>query len=81
MKTYLYTVDYDSSARGYNRTIVVYRIKNNQPLFVGSNNEINTASYKGDYAIACELISANDSHKMDNTGYRLQSKNIKILSI
>ena len=81
MKTYFLTVEHNSNKRGYNRTVSVYRVKNNQPLFVGYDEEINTASYKGDHAIACQIISKEDGHKMDQHGYNLQSKNIKVLSI
>lgn len=81
MKTYLYTIEHDSNLRGYNRTINVYRIKNNQPLYIGCDEKINTASYKGDYAIACKVISEVHGHKMDSKGYELVNKNIRILSL
>lgn len=81
MKTYMYTVKNSSLKRGYNREISVYRIKNNQPIYIGTNDEINTASYKGDYAIACELISKYDKTKMSKDGYSLESKDIKIIEL
>jgi len=81
MKTYFYTVKHDSDLRGYNRTITVYRVKNNQPIFVGYDEKINTAGYKGDYAIACKIVSLTDKHAMDKTGYYLDSKNIKVIGI
>jgi hypothetical protein len=81
MKTYFYTIKHNSALRGYNRTVTVYRVKSNQPSFVGYDEKINTASYKGDYAIACKIISENDKHLMDKTGYTLESKNIKITGI
>ena len=81
MKTYFYKVIQDSSARGFNREVHVYRVKNNQPIFIGYDDRINTASYKGDHAIASAIISKNDKHKMDKKGYFLLSKNIQLLSI
>ncbi|AHK11626.1 hypothetical protein S140_219 [Shewanella sp. phage 1/40] len=81
MKTYIFTVENNSNQRGYNRTVNVYHIKNNKPTFVGYDDKINTASYKGDYAIACKIISENDKHRMNKTGYRLESKNIEVISI
>ena len=80
MKTYIYTVEHKSFKRGCNLTIDVYRIKNNQPLFVGSD-DINTSSYKGNLAIASHIISKEDGHKMDKRGYELESKNIKIIGL
>ena len=75
------TVEHSSQKRGYNRTVNVYRIKNNQPIFIGSDDEINTAGYKGDRAIACKIISEADGHKMADGGYTLASKSIKIVEV
>jgi hypothetical protein len=81
MKTYIFKVQQSSSARGYNRTVYVYRMKNNQPVFVGYDEEINTASYKGDRAIAAKIISENDKMKMDKGGYNLESRNVQLFEI
>lgn len=81
MKTFIFKAINNSSVRGFNREIIVYRLKNNQPSFVGCNDEINTASYKGDHAVAAQIIADNTSHKMDARGYDLVSKQIKIISI
>lgn len=81
MKTYIYTLDYSSAKRGFNRTVTVWRVKNNQPIYVGFDDEIDTASYKGDYAVACKIISDIDGHKMTKCGYRLASKNIKLIEL
>ncbi len=80
MKTYIFKVSHESSQRGFNREISVYRIKNNQPVFVGYDDRINTASYKGDRAIANLIISKEDGHKMLN-GYDLKSKDIQVFEI
>jgi hypothetical protein len=63
MKTYIYKVTPSSAARGYNRTIEVYRIKHNQPIYLGCNEHINTASYKGDIATAKQLIAKLEGYK------------------
>ncbi len=81
MKTFIFKVQQSSGARGYNRTVYVYRMKNNQPIFVGYDEEINTASYKGDRAIASKIISDNEGMKMDQGGYNLQSKNVQLFEI
>ncbi len=80
MKTYIYKVISKSDKRGYNRTIEVYRIKNNVPLFIGYDDLINTASYKGDRPIANHIISKEDKHKMKN-GYDLESKHIQVFEV
>lgn len=80
MKTYIYKAEDMSCKRGYNRTVSVYRVKNNVPQYIGYDDEISTASYKGDKAIASILISKIDGHKMKN-GYDLASKNIQIFEL
>ena len=80
MKTYIYTTDYSSSQRGYNRTITVYRVINNKPVFVNIDNKINTASYRGDLAIASHIIADTDNHKISDN-YNLDSKNIRVLPV
>jgi len=79
MKTYIYKVTHSSTIRGYNRTVEVYRIKHNEPIYIGYNDRINTASYKGDRAVAGKLISDIDGHKFE--GYDLVSENIQIFEI
>lgn len=87
MKTYIYKVIHSSFVRGYNRTIIVYRIKGNTPVHVGMNDTISTASYKGDYAVACQIISDIEGYSMSKgggavgAGYALKSKNIQVLEV
>lgn len=81
MKNYIFTAIHSSTGRGYNRTVKVWRIKNNQPIFIGYDDEISTSGYKGDYACACKIISEHEGHKMDKTGYRLLSKNIRLFEV
>ena len=80
MLTYIYKAEDYSPVRRYNRTVTVYRVKNNKPIFVGSDNKISSASYKGDIAIANLIISAVDGAKMKN-GYDLLSKNIQLFQV
>ena len=87
MKTFVYTVRDSSRMRGYNRTIRVFRVKHNKPEFIGREEAISTASYKGDYAIACQIVSDNLGHKMSDghgsigRGYSLVSKNIRLFEV
>lgn len=80
MKTYIITVS-DKGARGYNRCISVYRVKNNVPEYIGYDDKVSTASYKGDHAVGCAVISRVDGHKLDAGGYNMASKNIRVLVI
>ena len=83
MKTFFFTIKHDSDKRGYNRTISVYRNINNQPTFIGYDEEINTASYKGDYGIAAKIIHEVTGAKWlkGREGYELASKSIKITGL
>ena len=72
MKTFLYVADSASPFRGYNRTISVYRVKNNAPEFLGSDAKINTASYCGDSGTAREVIR-NNAKLSKNEKYHLLS--------
>jgi len=78
MKTYLYKA-IDRGARGYNRSIAVYRVKNNRPEYLGINDHINTASTYGDVGEAVQLIGKLCGHKNDH--YKFESKNIKLIAI
>lgn len=80
MKTFLFKIEPSSSIRGYNRTVSVYRIMRNQPVFIGYNDKISTASYRGDYAVAFQIIADNTRHKMAGS-YALADKNIRLLEI
>jgi hypothetical protein len=83
MKTFFFKVQQSSDKRGYNRTIYVYRIKNNQPEFLGYDEEIHTASYKGDRGVAAKIIHEVTGAKWlkGREGYELASKQIQIFEI
>lgn len=81
MKTYIYKAINSSVERGYNRTIEVYRIKNNKPEYVGYTAKISTASYKGDYAVACDIINTWDKLKLEQGGYKLASKSVQLFEV
>jgi len=78
MKTYMYKTK-DQGARGYNRTIVVYRIIKNQPILLGYNDKINTAVTYGDKGEAVQLISLLCGHK--HNSYEFESKNIRLFGV
>ena len=81
MSNYIVVARQFSPQRGSNRTVTVWRIENNEPVYVGHNDRINTSSYKGDHAIACEVISEVDGHEMTADGYHLLDKDIKVISV
>lgn len=81
MQTYIFKVTKASKARGFNRTVTVYALKNNAPHFVGVDDRISTAAYKGDYAAAADIISRIDGHSMAAGGYRLAADDIQIFEI
>ena len=80
MATFFYKDMEGSTARGFNRTVEVYKVTRNVPCFIGSDNRIQTAGWKGPYAIACEIIAENTSYKMDG-GYALKSKSVQLYEI
>ncbi len=61
-KSYIFTRE-ESSKRGFNVYISVYRITRNIPHFIGDTH-VNTASYYGDRATACQIISEVENMKM-----------------
>lgn len=78
MKKFIALVKLSSDKKGYNRTVTVYQVKNNELNYIGYDDEINTAAYIGDYAIACHIIHNKLGHKLSKCGYFLASKNIKL---
>ena len=83
MKTFIFKTQNTSYKRGYNRTVCVYRIKNNRPIFIGYDDEINTAAYKGDRGIASKIIHEETGAKWikGGEGYELASKQIQIFEV
>ena len=79
MKTYIYKVTPSSPIRGYNRTIEVYRVKNNKPIYLGEDDHINTASYKGDRATALQAVAEFEGYKFK--GYDIVRKDIQIFEV
>lgn len=81
MKKFIAITKESSDKKGYNRTVTVYQVKNNDLVYIGYDDEINTASYMGDYAIACHIINKVLGHKLSDDKYSLASKNVKISQI
>ena len=79
MKTYLYKTINGSTARGYNQTIEVFRVRNNKPEIIGSNDRINTASSKGEKACASQLIAEIEGYKFE--GYDITRKDVQLFSV
>lgn len=70
-KSFIYTIT-ESPARGSNLRVNVYRIKRNAPVYLGCQ-DVNTASYYGNYATACQVIAAAGEAPMGDS-YRLRNK-------
>ncbi len=79
METYIFKTTTSMLDRGKNLAIIVYRVINNIPKMVG-RKEINTNSYKGNEAVAYQIISDKIGYKMNKTGYNLVKK-VKLFSI
>jgi len=77
MITYVYYVDraYPGAYIG----IQVWRIRRNVPEYLG-HKKVDTRSYKGNAAVAAQIISEKDHHLMSN-GYKLDSNNIRVLEL
>ena len=78
MKKFIAITKESSNKKGYNRTVTVYQVKNNELNYIGYDDEISTASHMGDYAIACHIINKVLGHKLSDDSYSLASKDIKI---
>lgn len=82
MKKFFIKVKYSSEKRRYNRTITVYdQNKDGSFNFIGEDDQINTASYRGDEAIASKILHDKFNYKWlkGRENYDLQSKNIKLI--
>ena len=82
MRKFFIKVSYNSDARGYNHTITVYtQNKDGSFNFIAEDNKINTASYRGDLAVASRLLHDKYGFKWSpkNKHYTLMSKNIKLI--
>lgn len=78
MKTYLYKVLDNSSKRGFNRTIIVYRVKHNKPYRIAFNEDIQTKAYKGDKLLAMDMISNVDG---GDTYAKIKAKKVTLIEI
>lgn len=79
MKTYIYTLEYSSDKRGFNRTVTVWRVKNNTPIWLGKNDAIHSKAWYGAKTEALLLIAKIEGYKVEN--YRLVNKDVKIIHL
>ena len=82
MKKYYIKVTHNSIKRGFNRTVAIYtQNKDGSFNFIQEDNEINTASFRGDLAVASKMLHDKHGYKWDPKAlnYTLISKNIKLL--
>ena len=80
MITFIYSVEESSRQRGYNQSITVWRLKRNKPVFIGSNDKINTASSKGADGEAINIIERETKFKSLN-GYRFDSSKFQLFKV
>lgn len=81
-KVFIYTERNYSNKRKFNMTVFVYQIcDNKEPVLIGFNDKINTGSWKGGYAIACQIIANETGEMMDDAGYWLKDSSIKVIGI
>ncbi len=87
MKRYYYKAEYREAVtksyrkRGYNKLITVYEMnKDGRFTFIG-DQWINTASYRGDDAIASQILHDEKNYQWGDTGthYYLKRKDIQII--
>ena len=77
MPSYIF-VKKPASVRGYTYSIVVYKIVNNKPEFLGSK-DVNAASFKGDTPTAHNIIAEKENFKTD--GYFIKRKDVFVREV
>jgi hypothetical protein len=71
MNTYIYTAT-NSPARGFNVRITVWRIKQNQPHWIGTEDH-HTKAWRGERPTACRIIHKQDKLPLEDNGYSLKN--------
>ena len=82
MKKYFIKTTNNSSKRGYNRTVTIYtQNKDGSFNFIAEDEFINTASYRGDEAVASKLLHDKYNYKWNpkDVNYSLLSKSVKLI--
>lgn len=79
MKTYIYTLEDSSPKRGFNKTVTVWRVKNNMPIWLGKNDAIHSKAWYGAKTEALLLIAKIEGYKVEN--YRLVNKDIQVIGL
>lgn len=82
MKRFYFKVEKHSPKRGYNLQVVVFGIsrKDAHPLYLGRAHA-NTASYKGDHALAAQIVAKCCGYKMKPGDYELARKDVEIYEV
>ena len=81
MKRYIYIEDPDLADKSGNNLVLVFRlIKGDFPRFIGSSDEVHSASAFGVRAEANQIISRVDKHKI-SADYELVNKNIEVRAL
>jgi len=71
MKTFLFTKS-PSRKRGMDMEVMAYRMKHNDPIYLGSEHYQQRAT-KGAYAVACNIIAEAGEAKLASDGYGLKA--------
>ena len=79
--SYKYTVVNSSPVSGLNTTVTVHHMDNNLPVFVGKDDRLNTAAWRGGRTEACRIISKHTSLELDRTGYTMADKRIFVSEV
>ncbi len=80
MMTYFYKHT-KSTKRGFNRQIQVFEQETDKSFSLVGCEDINTGSYKGDYAVACEVLHNKKGYRLSKDGYFLARKDIKLIEM
>ena len=80
MDTFIYKVIESSVKRGFSRTIVVYRMLDNEPIHLAVDDCIDTGGYVGDRGCVNVLIAANFEGYEIIGSYNL-NKSIRLFSV
>jgi len=81
MRTFIYIATDSSPLRGYNRSIRVYELINNKPEYLGCDEKIRTASYRGDKAVACQIVADAYGVIMAPGGYDFEAPGIDMIDV
>ena len=76
---FYYQATGNSSARGYNQTVLVWELtKENRLMSIGYDDHIQTAGWKGAQGVACSVIAAKYSD-FQHDGYHSSDPRVAVM--